>query len=425
MEPRRFPAVTLLGGHRVATLISLGLTLLCLVGGMTLVAKAGLPAGKDGGAFLRVMFYAILGGLGSSWWFSRVVRKPTDRVGELVVADDALSLAGEPLVRRAEIRAAHVLPEPTGATVRLARGAIAGPIDLAVGSVEQGRALVQALGLDASKTSTAVAIYARTTEELAERRRKGVIATLSLLASVAALFPLIKLGYSLGALIAGLAVAASYATILAMRFKSARAEVGADGVVLSWLGRRQFVPIREIERAEVVEGKATLVRIHRIGAPPLDVVAAVRNAPTLGERPAQLLAERIEEAVQARGLGGAAVAVDDPEGVLVRGARPIAEWIAELRGLRDRVPTFRAPGLFDRLWDVLEDVRATPTQRAAAAVALTPHLDEEGKTRLQVAAQAAVAPKLRIALEAAAEQDDARLAEALEEAGEEAATRGV
>jgi hypothetical protein len=71
--------------------------------------------------------------------------------------------------------------------------------------------------------------------------------------------------------------------------------------------------------------------------------------------------------------------------------------------------------VFDRLWSVLEDGASAPAHRAAAAVALSPHLDDAGRQRVRIAAQATATPKLRVALEAAAEDDDVRLIEALDE----------
>lgn len=414
-DPERFADATLLSGNGPLTKALLALVGLVVVGVVTALAKG--PVGKDGAAFLRLMTYLVFGGLFGAYWSARVVRRPTARRGELVIGPEAIELAGAELVRRRDVRAAVVLPEPDGATVRLERGFVAGPLDLRVDSVATGRAIVRALALDASRAATDVTILSVSTAQ-ADARRRGVVA-----ASIAAVALLVgtlaAIKAHLGALagVGGLGLLVSYAFILALRFRSGRATVGADGVALRALFTRTFVPIKEIEGAEVrTDHQRTVVRIHRRGAAPLDVVVGVRGSPTLGARPAELLAERIEEAVAARGVGGAAVAIDDPEGLLARGDRPVEAWIAELRALRDRVPTFRAPGLFERLWDVLEDVRATPTQRAAAAVALAPHVDAAGKERLRVAAQAAAAPKLRVALEAAAAEDDARLADALAEA---------
>ncbi|MGO8998137.1 MAG: hypothetical protein ACLQVI_32865, partial [Polyangiaceae bacterium] len=54
-----------------------------------------------------------------------------------------------------------------------------------------------------------------------------------------------------------------------------------------------------------------------------------------------------------------------------------------------------------------------PEARAAAAVALGPQLDDEGRQRLRVAVDAVADERLRVAIDAAASADDAALEEAL------------
>ena len=64
---------------------------------------------------------------------------------------------------------------------------------------------------------------------------------------------------------------------------------------------------------------------------------------------------------------------------------------------------------------MIESPSLDPSHRAAAAVALRDQLDDEGKRRLRVAADACASPKVRVALEAAAEDDDQKLSLALEQ----------
>ncbi len=52
--------------------------------------------------------------------------------------------------------------------------------------------------------------------------------------------------------------------------------------------------------------------------------------------------------------------------------------------------------------------------RIAAAAAVAPSLDDAGKARLRVAAEATASPELRVALEAAAAADEEAMAEALQ-----------
>jgi hypothetical protein len=68
----------------------------------------------------------------------------------------------------------------------------------------------------------------------------------------------------------------------------------------------------------------------------------------------------------------------------------------------------------DRLWRVAQDPAQAPAARAAAAVALSPTLDESGRARLVQIAKATAAPKLRVALErVATAASEEELAEAL------------
>jgi hypothetical protein len=130
---------------------------------------------------------------------------------------------------------------------------------------------------------------------------------------------------------------------------------------------------------------------------------------------AGIVAERINEAIEAR-------ATEHPDEVVAtvalgRAARPIDQWVVALKAMLEKTSTFRegAALAIDQLWRVLEDPDAAAERRAAAAVALSPKLDDAGRARMRVAAEATVAPKLRVAFEAAADADDARLVDALED----------
>lgn len=68
----------------------------------------------------------------------------------------------------------------------------------------------------------------------------------------------------------------------------------------------------------------------------------------------------------------------------------------------------------ERLWRIVEDPDKDPAVRAGAAAALGPGLDPSGRERLRVAAHVSASPPLRVALEAAADGEEAFLEEALE-----------
>ena len=58
------------------------------------------------------------------------------------------------------------------------------------------------------------------------------------------------------------------------------------------------------------------------------------------------------------------------------------------------------------LWRVVEDPTAATTARAGAAFALRSTLDDDGKARLRIVADACAAPKLRVALDELATGED-------------------
>jgi hypothetical protein len=124
-----------------------------------------------------------------------------------------------------------------------------------------------------------------------------------------------------------------------------------------------------------------------------------------------MIAERIREAqvIAARGpTAGSALLV--PE----RGPRTAVAWLAELRQLvgHDSYRR-RASPIVTELWQAVEDANQDGVTRAGAAAALSPLLDDDGRNRLRIAAEATAAPRLRAAFEAAAAADEKQLASAL------------
>jgi hypothetical protein len=124
----------------------------------------------------------------------------------------------------------------------------------------------------------------------------------------------------------------------------------------------------------------------------------------------EAIIERIEEAK--RGAGAAPEGLD--ESMLERGDQTLTEWVTALRGLHARSQSFRLPALtLDALWKVLEDVARAPLVRAAAAIALSPYVDDRGRDRLRGVARASVTPDLVAVLEAAADDEAEAITEGL------------
>jgi hypothetical protein len=115
--------------------------------------------------------------------------------------------------------------------------------------------------------------------------------------------------------------------------------------------------------------------------------------------------------------------------LLRRRGLEVSAWIRELRHLGTGASAAHrsAPVLPERLWRVVEDPSADPSARAGAAVAVALEADDEGRARLRAAARATAAPKLRVAIEAAAGGREDELAQALEaiEDDEDEAVRGA
>jgi hypothetical protein len=178
--------------------------------------------------------------------------------------------------------------------------------------------------------------------------------------------------------------------------------LGTDGVYIEQVLSRRFIPFAEIEG--VTRGLSGAVTLRTKGAPPLVLHTAFPGGGRLDG-----LVKQIDDA---RTASLAAPPGSPP--IFERGERSIRQWIAELRA-RATHETYRDTSFdVDRLWSMVESPSLEPSHRAAAAVALRDKLDDEGKARLRVAADACASPEVRVALEAAAEDDEEKLSSALE-----------
>jgi hypothetical protein len=185
-------------------------------------------------------------------------------------------------------------------------------------------------------------------------------------------------------------------------------EVGADGIMLRILGRRRWIPHRDVTQiAQSARGVILDVRTgspvrFEIGRPyaegSTDRETALQRATTLFEL---LHMHRTE----------AACAADGAESILSRRGRPIREWREALsrHGLYRTIVVSE-----ERLWQIVGHGGHSADMRAGAALALRPSLDESGRRRLHYLADACAAPNLRGALRAVASSDDAAVDTELE-----------
>ena len=176
--------------------------------------------------------------------------------------------------------------------------------------------------------------------------------------------------------------------------------IGIDGVVVEGPLRRRL--IRRADLIDVVAG-AEALRFD------LGAGKAIRVPATLDAGLA--VANRIRDTFRAPPAPGASLDRLD------RGDRPIAAWIAELRGRAGNTRGYREAALArDDLLDLVKDGSAPTERRIAAAVALSAERDLDTRTALRVVANTCVDDRLRVVIGRAAEMADEELAAAVEEA---------
>lgn len=214
-----------------------------------------------------------------------------------------------------------------------------------------------------------------------------------------------------------LPVALAHVAFVAAMVLPTTVVVGADGVLVRWAGLTRFCAFADVAR---VEALGTGVRLHRKDGACFDVVVGrpqlARTNLGPGRNPAldrDAIIARIEQAMRVRAATPAGAL--DPA-ALARNGRALPEWIGAVRALLDPVRSPREAAVSpEDFWRLVEDVDAPADTRAAAAVALAPSLDERGRQRLRVAAEAVASPRLRVVLEASADGRDEAAHEALGE----------
>ncbi len=344
--------------------------------------------------------------------------RPVLHDGALSVHDEHVFVGARPIVARERVSSGVVMPGPEGTFVRLERS-VGAPVDLRVENVDEGRAALDALGLDPAHAVARFHVLATT---VAAWRRRVWWALGSVLPMLIAV-PIMLTSHNpvLLAFVTPLVVAMALSTIV-----PARVTVGVDGISACRFGRDEFIPLDGIvdaaagDGAEVANATVAVVRLFdENGAVVRELVVDQKKKGPFTEAihaaidsRAEALAERIREVIAIRNKPPGTL---DPR-TLARGDREVTAWVSELRMLLRRARGFRdadAPTP-DALLAIVEDGSAPPIHRAAAAIALAPSGPEQ-RRRVRIAAETTAAPALRIALEAAVEHDEQKLASALEE----------
>jgi hypothetical protein len=195
--------------------------------------------------------------------------------------------------------------------------------------------------------------------------------------------------------------------------------VGSDSVLV----RGRFIPYSRIRSVNQEQRQLRSLHDHALHRVWLELeggeIVRLREGYSEGLRNASVaeIANAVEEARAAWSAGHAGA----PEELLARGGRSAAEWVIALRRLGSAgAGVYRAVNAdVEQISRLLDDPRAAPTARAAAAIALAACGDGTASRRLRIAAGSMANPRLRVALEqvASAGDDDAlagALAEVLE-----------
>lgn len=333
----------------------------------------------------------------------------TDVSGDFEAGPEGLLAGGRLLVPAAEVRAGFVVPDGGhGPRVRIQRR-MKLPFEVRVRDEAEGRELLRALGLDATQRAATFSTPSRAMSDPKWSVILGVGFALFFIA-----FGILRNTLGFHGSGVQLPVVATYLAFMFLTRTSIT--VGADGILRSWLGKKEFWSYGDIEsvrsfldssfwRKQKWQGIELVLRSGQTMRIP------VSSKQTFQQSNLDLINERIREAMESHRLGDAATET----ALLARQTRSVPDWVQSLRAIGSgaHVDHRTAPVAPERLFQIVEDPSLTASARAGAAVALGASLDAEGKVRLKGAAGATAAPKLRIAIEAAASGDDAVLIEAL------------
>jgi len=190
--------------------------------------------------------------------------------------------------------------------------------------------------------------------------------------------------FNLAALVVCLLLPFFAAGAASRRFAWRSLEIGSDAIVFVYQGRRRMIPLRDVVDVRVLDDAVVLDLED----------GSTRRFDVHGEGLAEGVRRRVASALADMGAAGG------KESFFARGERSFAEWVARMRGLLDRGTGFREVRLDrDDTLRVLEDPDASPEARVGAALAVA----SAEPARVRVVAETCASPKLRVALEAAAD----------------------
>ena len=310
----------------------------------------------------------------ASTWFVDEKRVPV--AGHLTVGDRGLRWNGRRMARRSAIAAGFVVQGEEGPVrVRLVRRFRRKPLTCVVPDEATGRAMLTALGLDAAQVAAKLELAS-----LARARPWAVWANLACLVALAPGLPLCLVWAIessealLVAALLGLFVLGWTVVTLA----PARALVGVDGVLITWLWQRRFVRYEDLDEVRsFIQPKGAGVALALHGGEEIHLPLTGFLTMESGREELSLRVRRIEQALELSRRAQADRNVVLPS----RGDRPARRWLEALRAVGSGAAADhrRAPVEPDTLFRIAEDPGSPPERRVAAAVALGDALDPIGR----------------------------------------------
>ncbi len=365
----------------------------------------------NAGAHGPVVFGSIVEGVIFSFVAALIAwrKNPWPRRDVVEVAADPVALrVADDETPREQLADGFVVPTSGETKIVLHRRGVGSPIELVAEGVTEARRVLLALGFDASQT---VARF---------RTLSRLFADLRLTFLPVAIVPFLLLLFGAGRhrMLGPWPLLVCLLPILIFAVLSllpSRVTVGADGVEIRWFGWRRFVRHRDIvNAAQYVTGlgNSRYTGVSLTLESGEEVRIPIGQARSVDDR-TRIVLERSQEAAAEGNVEHAEL---DPA-ILARGDRDVGDWMRALRSLGAGAnATMRtAPIEAERLWRIVEDPAGPPLARAAAAVALTADPAADSRRRLRAAAEATAAPRLRVAIDAAASHDEQALKEALAE----------
>lgn len=380
-----------------------------------MLAAAAVPAvllaGAPGWPGLSLLLFAAASAVGWVWWTVKP-RRLTLR-GDVHAEDGALYLDDVRLANRRELRVGHVVPAAQGASVVILddRGFERFVVELE--STAEAEALLSALRLDVDRAVIELSVWGSGPRTATWMLGAGLALPAVALGSFAAsafvqhalgATPLLSTYVMLVAILLSLVVA----TYLWHRSR-VRISVGPDGVSVARRSGRRFVRYQDIdhlawwpgrESGEGVDPSEGFDVVLRTGERiPLRTIDLRLGDGHTGRCP---LHQRIRSGMAC----GATRAGSVERALMRRPADGVKAWVGALRatgvGAGDTLRT--PPTTTDTLWSLVEDPRAEPVSRAAAAVSLTSGGDPGARLRIEEISESVASPDLKALLESCVEE---------------------